>query len=347
MAKRSDDSENFIIHGTLTLLNDATNGPGCIEVLDTVYTDIIRPNTLTSVPIDIGEVEFLNKIMTLNENNGSPSNPLAGKFNFYIENSMLKSKNNSGSVTTYQPTTSKGDILVHNGTTQTRLPVSTNSYLLSINSSTSTGLEWVPSPANLLTTKGDLLSHNGTTQVKLPVSTNTYVLTGNSIESSGLKWEAGGKENYIFYNSQSSGTDGGTAATNTWTTVDLNTLISYPTGSSRMTLSTNTITIQPGVYKINSTKAFIGTAYSKIRLRNTTNNTTLAIGSNIYCHRENQAVKSGSGTSNINDIFTITTTSILIIQYFCTDSVPLISLGAAVGGGEAERYSITSIQVLE
>jgi len=44
------------------------------------------------------------------------------------------------------PLTAKGDIFTHDGAAGTRLPVGTDTYILSANSAASTGLEWVAAP---------------------------------------------------------------------------------------------------------------------------------------------------------------------------------------------------------
>lgn len=76
-----------------------------------------------------------------------PSNPNTNISTFYIDStdSLFKSKNVSGTVTIYQPTTTKGDLVSHNGTVSVRLPVGPDGYALSADSSTSTGLKWVES----------------------------------------------------------------------------------------------------------------------------------------------------------------------------------------------------------
>lgn len=43
------------------------------------------------------------------------------------------------------PLTTKGDIIVHNGTNSVRLPVGTNGFVLSANSAQTEGVEWVAS----------------------------------------------------------------------------------------------------------------------------------------------------------------------------------------------------------
>lgn len=297
MSKRTDLSENSNIDGTLTLKSSLFNGSGDIELEGTVYTDFIKPNTISGTPVDIEQVEFLQKIITLNENNTTPSSPIADKYRFYIENGFLKSINSSGVVTIYQP----------------------------------------------ITTKGDLLSHNGTTHVRIPVSANTDVLSCDNTEASGLKWVVGGKEHYMIHDSKITGTNGGVATPITWTTIVLNTLEKYPTTSSRISLSSNTLNIAPGKYKIHCVKSFIGVEYVKIRIRNTTNNTTLGVSSTTYCESK------GSGECKLDKIFTISSTSNVVLQYFCTESSSkIIELGAAAAGGEEEEvYTCTSINVLE
>jgi hypothetical protein len=73
----------------------------------------------------------------------SPSDPTTG-MRFYVDtsDSKFKSRNNTGVVTVYQPTTTKGDLVTHNGTTAVRLPIGTDGYVLKANSSTSSGIEW-------------------------------------------------------------------------------------------------------------------------------------------------------------------------------------------------------------
>lgn len=85
---------------------------------------------------------FNNYIQTFNIT--SPSNPPINNTRFYTDtsDSLLKSKNSSGVVTTYQPANTKGDLISHNGTTQTRLPVGGNSSVLLADSTEPTGIKW-------------------------------------------------------------------------------------------------------------------------------------------------------------------------------------------------------------
>jgi hypothetical protein len=71
-----------------------------------------------------------------------PGNPVAGNTRFSSLSGTLISKNSSGTITTYQPTTTKGDILSHNGTTQVRVPVGINGAVLVADSSEVSGVKW-------------------------------------------------------------------------------------------------------------------------------------------------------------------------------------------------------------
>lgn len=183
MAKRSDDSENFIIEGTLTVINHPTNGAGNIEVGNILYTDVIRSNTISGVPVDINEVQFLEKAMTLDEYSGSPSAPSSGKYSFYIENGLLKSKNSTSTVTTYQPTTTKGDILTHDGTTQVRLPAGIDGRILLADSTATEGIKWDTLAHSALT---GLLNDDHTQYALLAGRTGGQILTGGTASGNNL-----------------------------------------------------------------------------------------------------------------------------------------------------------------
>jgi hypothetical protein len=55
---------------------------------------------------------------------------------------LLKSKQSAGTVTVYQPTTTKGDIQSHNGTNQVRVPVGLDNTYLIADSTETSGLRW-------------------------------------------------------------------------------------------------------------------------------------------------------------------------------------------------------------
>jgi hypothetical protein len=145
MVKQTDFAENIIQRGTVSILADeaAGNGDGNLEVVGNTYCDILRSNT-DVLPIDIEQVEIKEKNITMNENSLSIPIPSTDKYTFFIKDGLLKSINSSNILTTYQPTTTKGDLLSHNGTTQVRLPYGPLNFCLVSDPSTDSGLKWVP-----------------------------------------------------------------------------------------------------------------------------------------------------------------------------------------------------------
>lgn len=90
---------------------------------------------------------------------------------------------------TVSPLTTKGDVYTYD-TDNARLPVSGNDgYVLSENSATATGLEWVAPSAGSspLTTKGDLFGYD-TADARIPVGTDGQVLVADSGDAQGVVW---------------------------------------------------------------------------------------------------------------------------------------------------------------
>lgn len=86
------------------------------------------------------------------------------------------------------PTTTKGDMIVHDSSADQRLPVGTNGQVLVADSTQALGVKWAPAPAGSpLTTKGDLYVYD-TANDRLPVGTDGQILTADSTQTTGMKW---------------------------------------------------------------------------------------------------------------------------------------------------------------
>jgi hypothetical protein len=83
----------------------------------------------------------------------------------------------------------KGDVLTHDDSTDTILPVGSDGQVLTANSAVSNGISWeTPSSgASPLTTKGDLYTYD-TDDQRLPVGSDGQILSADSSETTGLKW---------------------------------------------------------------------------------------------------------------------------------------------------------------
>src|SRR6202000_2200450 len=84
----------------------------------------------------------------------------------------------------------KGDLLVDNGSGPAALPVGSNGQVLTAHRTPPDGMHW-GTPASLpLTTKGDLITDNGSGPVRLGVGADGQVLMADSTQTDGIKWAA-------------------------------------------------------------------------------------------------------------------------------------------------------------
>ena len=87
------------------------------------------------------------------------------------------------------PTTSKGDLIAHDGTTNVRVPVGTVGLVLTVDPFAPAAVAWKKSAAMTLTTKGDLAAHDGAGVVRVPVGTAGQRLTADPTAPAGVAWQ--------------------------------------------------------------------------------------------------------------------------------------------------------------
>ncbi|HEY9703577.1 MAG TPA: hypothetical protein V6C58_14105 [Allocoleopsis sp.] len=142
MTKQTDSTETYKMTGNVSIFPSIDGRePGNLECTGTIYADSFIENTEGN-GVSIENVEIKDSYITVNEIS-TPSNPVSGKQRIYVDQSdgVLKSKKSDGSVKSFNPMTTKGDLIGHTGTTESRVPISYNKFLVS-DSSASTGLSW-------------------------------------------------------------------------------------------------------------------------------------------------------------------------------------------------------------
>lgn len=144
MVRASDDTENFIITGVLTILPHPipSYGDGSIEVQGEVFTDFVTSNTIGG-PVNLEGMLFKDNGYTMPTYTDTVVAPATGNYLFFYNNNLLQSLDSNSILTTYAPQTTRGDISVHNGTTEVRFPTVKDGQVLISNSAISTGMEWL------------------------------------------------------------------------------------------------------------------------------------------------------------------------------------------------------------
>lgn len=206
---------------------------------------------------------------------------------------------------------------------------------------------------NPLNNKGDLLTHDGNDDIKIPMGLENQILTSNSV--SGIKWEDISKINHESHNSfyirdeKPIGTNGGAGIENGWNSRILNTISSYPSYSTRVTLNNNNVIFTPGTYKVNIIMPMTQVDNFALRLFDITHSEVLELGTSGYSSEVPGNFKFGRGASTsfsyLKGIFTFETTSSTSVQYRISNSNGSIDLGVAQGF-QTEIYTTMFVRVL-
>ena len=185
------------------------------------------------------------------------------------------------------PLTTKGDLFTFT-TVDARLGVGTNGYILSANSATATGLEWIAanpgditgvtagtgisgggtsgdvtvtnSMATAMTTKGDLVPATGSGAfARLGVGANDTVLTADSTAATGMKWAAAAGGVTSAFNATKSSNQSLSASTWTKITWDATT---FNIGSTFSTANDKLTTTRAGLWQFGGNSTMYGSSAS-------------------------------------------------------------------------------------
>jgi phosphoribosylanthranilate isomerase len=222
----------------------------------------------------------------------APANPAGGQYRYYTEtDGLLKSKSSSGVVTIYQPCNIKGDIQSHNGTTNTRVPVSIDGSKLVCDSTATSGISW---------------------------NSNAYC---------------------VIRDEKTIGTSGGTFTSGAFVTRTLNTIVSYPITQTDISLSSNIITLGPGVYKIEAICPGNRCSRHTARIMNNDLNTVLLVGTVV----DSTSGQDLTTISIVTGILTVATVLNIRVEHRCSTTRTVNGLGIA-SGFQTEVYTQITIE---
>jgi hypothetical protein len=134
-------------------------------------------------------------------------------------------------------------------------------------------------------------------------------------------------------NEQTAGTAGGGVTNGTWNTCILNTEV-FDTGG-HCSLSSNQFTLAAGTYEVFALVPLKDTEQSKLRIRNTTDSTTLCVGTSAYLVNP---VGSAVPVTMVGR-FTVAASKALEFQAYTNALVATSGQGLAAGGSEVEVYA--------
>jgi sulfur carrier protein ThiS len=198
--------------GTALETSDAITDQDLYTTDDVTFASVIVTDLTASRPVKTnGSKELVSGQIDL-----TSSNEVSGALP--IANGGTGQTSQTAAMDALSPTTTKGDLLVDNGTNVIRVAVGTDGQVLKANSGTASGVEWGAESVDLtsevtgalpianggtgetaqtaafdalspLTTLGDILAHDGTNNIRVAVGTDGQVLVADSAEPSGVKWD--------------------------------------------------------------------------------------------------------------------------------------------------------------
>lgn len=145
--KKTDTHENAVFEGTLTIVSadpgtEQEYGFGDLEVEGTIFTDTIQQNT-GNEGVSLENILFNDSTFVLPGVLQPSAIQLSfGESIFFNNETLFRSLDLDGKLTTYQPTNTKGDITVHGQSTQERLPTGLEAQVLIVDQASDVNTSW-------------------------------------------------------------------------------------------------------------------------------------------------------------------------------------------------------------
>jgi hypothetical protein len=161
-----------LLKGNGTAMSAATAGTDYSAGTSALATGILKSTTTTGALTIAVAADF----PTLNQNTTGTASNVTGTV--AIANGGTGQTTQTAAFDALAPTTTKGDLIVDNGTNNIRLAVGTDAFVLTADSTAAAGVKWA-TPASSNTTALGLWENNTT------ISANYSVTSGNNAMSAG------------------------------------------------------------------------------------------------------------------------------------------------------------------
>jgi hypothetical protein len=163
-----------LLKGNGTAISAATSGTDYSAGTSSLATGILKSTTTTGAL----SIAVAGDFPTLNQNTTGTASNVTGTV--AIANGGTGQTSQTAAFDALSPTTTKGDLIVSDGTDNVRLGVGTNAYVLTADSTTATGIKWAAAAGG-----GSNITAQGMWENALTISTNYTITSGNSAMSAG------------------------------------------------------------------------------------------------------------------------------------------------------------------
>lgn len=148
-------------------------------------------------------------------------------------------------------------------------------------------------------------------------------------------------ESITFRHEETSGTGGGTPTAGAWTKATIN-AIENPMGYPWASLSSDVITLSPGIYRVTAVKEVYAVGNAKIRFRDTLNSVTTISGHSTY---NSGSTTDAGGSIYLTGTFALPEQATYELQYHVA-ATNTDRLGLPVSTGDVEVYTTVTVDKL-